>query len=305
MKILPFKIAKPVNESFWIQQENLAHLYDILHQHDEMQITLIQESTGTVIAGNRICEFEAGDIFVFGYKLPHAFRNDPAYYHPENGLIARSVSAYFEWDVPGQTFWNLPENKLLADFAAKAERGIFFPGQHHKDIIENIEKLPTVFNTERIILVLQILLQLANSQHSIMLSTEGTYNKLNENDEKRLGTIYRFTMNEFHRTINLQEVANIANMTVNSFCRYFKTRTRKSYLDFLTEYRIGQACKMLQQEEISISEVAFQVGFGNLSNFNRKFKELNRCTPKEFKHKQQKNNKADTLTNREPASYTI
>jgi AraC-like DNA-binding protein len=138
-----------------------------------------------------------------------------------------------------------------------------------------------------------------------MLSTEGTYNKLNENDEKRLGTIYRFTMNEFHRTINLQEVANIANMTVNSFCRYFKTRTRKSYLDFLTEYRIGQACKMLQQEEISISEVAFQVGFGNLSNFNRKFKELNGCTPKEFKHKQQKNNKADSLTNREPASYTI
>lgn len=287
MKILPFKIAKPVNESFWIQQEKLPHLYDILHQHDEMQITLIQESTGTVIAGNRIHEFVAGDIFVFGYKLPHAFRNDPAYYHPENGLVARSSSVYFEWNVPGQTFWQLPENRLLADFAIKAERGVFFPGQYHQLLAADIDRMASVTEVDRLILLLSVLKQLATSPHSVMLSTEGAYNKLNENDEKRLDAIYRFTMNEFHRSINLKEIADIANMTVNSFCRYFKTRTRKSYLDFLTEYRIGQACKMLQQEEISISEIAYRVGFGNLSNFNRKFKELSGCTPKEFRMKQE------------------
>lgn len=287
MKILPFKIAKPVNESFWIQQEKLPHLYDILHQHDEMQITLIQESTGTVIAGNRICEFVPGDIFVFGYKLPHAFRNDPAYYHPENELTARSTSVYFEWNVPGADFWKLPETKILHDFATKAERGIFFPALQHLQLAADIQKLAAVTEIDRLILLLSVLKQLACSPHSVMLSTEGAYNKLNENDEKRLDAVYRFTMNEFHRSINLKEIAGIANMTVNSFCRYFKTRTRKSYLDFLTEYRIGQACKMLQQEEISISEIAYRVGFGNLSNFNRKFKELNGCTPKEFRLKQE------------------
>ncbi len=288
MKILPFKIAKPVNESFWIQREDLPHMYDILHQHDEMQITLIREGTGTLIAGNRICEFVAGDIFVFGYKLPHAFRNDPAYYHPENGLTARSTSAYFDWNVPGQTFWNLPENRLLAEFAAKAERGMFFPASTHRQLAADIEKLAEVREIDRLILLLSVLKQLALSPHSTALSTEGAYNKLNENDEKRLDAVYRFTMNEFHRTINLDEIAGIANMTVNSFCRYFKTRTRKSYLDFLTEYRIGQASKMLQQEEISIADIAFQVGFGNLSNFNRKFKEINGCTPREFRMKQKK-----------------
>ena len=95
----------------------------------------------------------------------------------------------------------------------------------------------------------------------------------------------RFTLKEYHRPVSLDEIAGVANMTVNSFCRYFKTRTRKSYLNFLTEFRIGQACKLLQQEEYSIADVGFRVGFGNLSNFNRKFKELNGCTPKEYRLK--------------------
>jgi len=287
MKILPFKIAKPVNESFWIQHDSLPHLYDILHQHDEIQITLIHESTGTTIAGNSICEFQPGDIFVFGNKLPHAFRNDPAYYNPDNKLHARSMSVYFEWNVTGTTFWELPETRMLADYALRTERGIFYAANTHKHIAENIEKLATVKEIDRLILLLTVLKQLATSTDQVILSTEGAYSKLNENDEKRLGDIYRFTMNEFRRIINLEEVAGIANMTVNSFCRYFKTRTRKSYLDFLTEYRIGQACKLLQQAEFSVADIAYQVGFSNLSNFNRKFKEINDCTPKEFRKKQE------------------
>jgi len=283
MKILPFKIAKPVNESVWVQNDHLPHFYDILHQHDEFQITLIQESTGNVIAGNRICEFNAGDIFVFGAKLPHAFRNDAAYYHLENQLQARALSVYFEWTVFGATFWALPETKLLSDFVKKAERGIYYQGSTHPEIAESIEKLANENETERMIMLFTVLNQLATSATCEVLSNEGTYNKLNETDEKRLDAVYRFTLKEYHRPVSLDEIAGIANMTVNSFCRYFKTRTRKSYLDFLTEFRIGQACKLLQQEESSIADVGFRVGFGNLSNFNRKFKELNGCTPKEYR----------------------
>lgn len=283
MKILPFKIAKPVNESFWVQNDYQPHLYDILHQHDEFQITLIQESTGNVIAGNRIHEFKSGDIFVFGSRLPHAFRNDAAYYHLENQLQARAFSIYFEWDVLGTSFLELPETKLLVDFRQKAERGILYPGNLFQELAINIEQLGRVSGIDRLIVLLSILNQLAIADGSEILSTEGTYNMLNETDEKRLDAVYRFTLNEYHRTVSLQEIAGVANMTVNSFCRYFKTRTRKSYLNFLTEFRIGQACKLLQQEEFSIADIGFRVGFGNLSNFNRKFRELNGCTPKEYR----------------------
>jgi len=283
MKILPFKIAKPVNESFWVQNDYQPHLYDILHQHDEFQITLIQESTGNLIAGNRICEFRPGDIFVFGTRLPHAFRNDAAYYHPENKLLARALSVYFEWNVLGATFWALPEAKLLADFGQRAGRGIFYPAHLFQELAINIAQLGRMNGIDRLIMLLNVLKQLAIADGSEILSTEGTYNKLNETDEKRLDAIYRFTLKEYHRAVSLEEIAAVASMTVNSFCRYFKTRTRRSYLDFLTEFRIGQACKLLQQEEISIADIGFRVGFGNLSNFNRKFRELNGCTPKEYR----------------------
>jgi len=283
MKILPFKIAKPVNESFWVQNDYLPHMYDILHQHDEFQITLILESTGNVIAGNRIREFKPGDIFVFGSRLPHAFRNDATYYNLENQLQARAFSIYFEWDVFGRSFLELPETKLLTDFRQKAERGILYPGSLFQELAINIEQMGKTSGIDRLIMLLKVLKQLAIADASEVLSTEGAYNKLNETEEKRLDAVYRFTLNEFHRPVSLQEIAGVANMTVNSFCRYFKTRTRKSYLDFLTEFRIGQACKLLQQEEYSIADIGFRVGFGNLSNFNRKFKELNDCTPKEYR----------------------
>jgi AraC-like DNA-binding protein len=286
LKILPFKIAKPVNESFWIQNDNLPHFYDVLHRHDEFQITLIQESFGNVIAGNQIKEFSPGDIFVFGGGLPHVFKNGPNYYDNDESYRAKSVSVYFEWKVFGKSFLNLPETKPLADFIRHTERGIFFPQSYHQEIAKKITQLPQTIELGRLLLLLQILNLLINSQKSEILATEGLYNNLKETDEKRLDAVFKFTLNEYHRPISLQEVAGISNMTVNSFCRYFKQRTRKSYIDFLTGYRIGQACKLLQTEESGVLEICYRVGFNNLSNFNRKFRQINNCAPKEYRSRQ-------------------
>ncbi len=287
MKILPFRIAKPVNATFWIQHDRLPHLYDILHQHDEFQVTLIEESTGHVIAGNSIHEFQPGDIFVFGSKFPHTFRNEPSYYEPGSLKQARSMSVYFEWKSLGEGFLELPETKILKDFRQKADRGIFYPGKFNRDIAMDLHDLDREIELGQLILFLKVLNRLAVSPAKKILATEGTYNTMNETDEKRLDAVYRFTLNEFHRPIMLAEVAGVANMTVNSFCRYFKTRTRKSYFDFLTEYRIGYSCKLLQQEEFSVSEICYRAGFRNLSNFNRKFREIIRCTPTEYRKMQE------------------
>ncbi|WP_340111259.1 helix-turn-helix domain-containing protein [Maribellus mangrovi] len=293
MKILPFKIAKPVDQSVWVQNELLAHLYDILHQHVEFQITLIKKSTGNVVAGNQIISFQPGDIFVFGSGLPHALRNDPEYYRNNSDLIAHAISIYFETEVFGESFWNLPETRSLKEYIRKAGRAIYYQAAFHPEEAKLIEAISSEKEVTRMILVLELLSRLSKSENENILATEGTYNKMNETDEKRLDAVFRFTLNEFHRPISLEEVADVSNMTVNSFCRYFKTRTRKTYVNFLTEYRIGQACKLLQQEDVSISEICYRVGFGNLSNFNRKFKEMNGCTPNEFRRKQELQNMAD------------
>lgn len=287
MKILPFKIPKTSQESFRLQEDRERHFYDHLHQHPEVQVTLILKSEGKLIAGDYIGSFKPGDIFLIGPNLPHVFRNDSKYYDPDNPENAHSISVFFEWQSFGEKFLTLPETKSLYEFARAAERGLTVKDPVRNRIAQLIKQLFKTSEMDRLIVFLKILNILSHTRLD-PLASSAVHHGFDEADGKKLVDVYRFTMNEFHRKIHLDEVASIANMTTNSFCRYFKKRTRKSYVDFLTEIRIAQACKLLQQKDLSISQVCFEVGFNNLSNFNRKFRELCTLTPTEFKKHQVK-----------------
>jgi len=288
MKILPFKIPKTSQESFRLQVDHQQHFYDYLHQHPEVQMSMILGSEGKLIAGDYIGTFKPGDIFLIGANLPHVFRNDPKYYHDGEGNPAHMISVFFEWQAFGDKFLSLPEMKGLHEFARFSERGLVINEPVANRISQLMKHLFRTSDMDRFIVLLKILNILANSGDVTPLASSGVYHDFDEIDGKKLDSVYRFTMAEFHRKIHLEEVADIANMTVNSFCRYFKRRTRKSYVDFLTEIRIGQACKLLQQKDLSISQICFEVGFSNLSNFNRKFRELTTLTPSEFRRYQVK-----------------
>ena len=288
MKVLPFKIPKTSQESFRLQIDHQPYFYDYLHQHPEVQITYIVESEGKAIIGDHIGSFAPGDLYVIGPNLPHVFRNDASYYDGLAGKKAHAISIFFEWQSFGDKFLSLPEVKSVSEFSRLSGRGLMIHEPARSYVVKLMRKLFKTSEMERLIVLLEILRLLSETTGMKMLTASGVYNDFNEEDGKRLDAVYRFTMSQFSRRITLHEVAAIANMTVNSFCRYFKRRTRKSYIDFLTEVRIGQACKLLQHDDRSISQVCFEVGFNNLSNFNRKFKELNDCTPSEFRRYQEK-----------------
>nr|WP_305069557.1 AraC family transcriptional regulator [Flavobacterium covae] len=96
--------------------------------------------------------------------------------------------------------------------------------------------------------------------------------------------VYEFVMNNFDKKISLEEIANIANMTKNAFCRYFKVRTNKTFFQFLIELRIEKASRILtSNHEISVVEIAELTGFNNISNFNRKFKEIKKTSPMNYR----------------------
>ena len=91
-------------------------------------------------------------------------------------------------------------------------------------------------------------------------------------------------MNHFHEVISLDDIAEVALMTKNAFCKYFKKRTNKTYVQFLNELRVEKSSQLLlSQKELSIAEVGFQSGFGNVSNFNRQFKLVKGMTPSSFR----------------------
>ena len=101
---------------------------------------------------------------------------------------------------------------------------------------------------------------------------------------KKMRDVFEYTIENYHKSIYLEDIANVANMTKNAFCKYFKRRTNKTYVSFLTELRIENACKLIQsKEEIAIAEIAYKVGFQNISNFNRQFKEIKKMTPLQYR----------------------
>ncbi len=284
MKILPFKIPKTSQESFRLQEDHESHFYDNLHQHPEIQLTLILNSEGKVIVGDFIGAFRPGDIFLIGSNLPHVFRNDQKYYdNPVEGQ-AHCLTVFFEWKAFGDTFLSMPELSHLNEFAKKSERGMFIQEPIKSRIAQLIKFMFKKSGMDRLIVLLKLLNMLSENNNNMEpLASSGVYSDFDEQDGRKLADIYRFTMKEFHRKISLDEVAELAHMTTNSFCRYFKKRTRKSFVDFLTEIRIGHARKLLQQNDLSISQISIEVGFNNLSNFNRKFRSVCSITPTEFK----------------------
>ncbi|MFW5707206.1 MAG: helix-turn-helix domain-containing protein, partial [Bacteroidota bacterium] len=112
----------------------------------------------------------------------------------------------------------------------------------------------------------------------------GSIKNFSLREGKRMENVMRYIMEHCHRHISLAEVAGVANMNKEAFCRFFKERTRKTVTQFVNEVRITRACSLLANQDLSISQVAAESGFPNLSYFNRVFRNIKKATPKEYRN---------------------
>ncbi|MBX2842198.1 MAG: AraC family transcriptional regulator [Flammeovirgaceae bacterium] len=281
MKIHPFKIPKNSEASFDIQVEHGAHLYDFLHNHQELQFTLLVQSSGTLFIGEYVGDFNDEDMFIIGSNVPHLFKNDQEHYEQKD-LKAHSIHIFFDQQVLGNDFLKLPEVKEIQYFFQLTRRCLKVKGETKAILVPLFHQIPKEKGFKKMLMLFQILEILSQSDELEVLSYENMDKEVNENEGKRLNDIFQFTFKEYHREISLKEASGIVHMTPSSFCRFFKQRTRKTYLDFLTEIRISNACKLLLQKKYSITEICFLSGFNNVSNFNRKFKRFMGMNPSTY-----------------------
>lgn len=278
MKVLPFKIPKPENDTLVVQEDRAAILYDKLHQHQEIQISLIKKGEGSFIIGDYVGEFSQGDVFIIGENLPHVFHNDPT-----EGEV-HMISLFFMKSSYGDHFFNLPEFKGLDPLFQASNMGIQLQDPSEK-LAHSMERITLASKLNRFISFMEIL-QAISKETMVTLSSAIHRKTYGEEEGKRMRDIFEFSINNFDQNISLNQVADIANMTPNAFCRYFKQRTNKTYMNFLLDIRIGNACKLLTKKtDLSIAEISYKSGFNNLTNFNRKFKSIKGITPSEFRKK--------------------
>lgn len=277
MKVLPFKIPKPENVTLYIQNYKGESFYEKLHQHKEIQISLIIEGEGTYIIGDCVGEFKKNDFFVIGENLPHIFKRDAAL---ENET--EMVSLFFSKNSYGEAFFELPEFEHLNTFFDDSILG-FQVLSNQQQLSSLLSQVDSLTKYEKFISFLDILKLISESEKRT-LSSLINLKKYAGNEGKRMSDIFQYTMNNFEKVVSLNDIANIANMTPNAFCRYFKQRTNKTFVNFLIDVRIGNACKLLtKNNDLNITEISYKSGFNNLANFNRKFKAIKGITPSEFR----------------------
>ncbi|OSY87325.1 cupin [Tenacibaculum holothuriorum] len=277
MKVFPFKIPKTQNIGLIYQEDKEEVFYDKLHQHEEIQICAIIKGEGTLIVADTVSDYKTGDILVIGSNLPHVFKSDTT-------AIKESfmISLFFTKKSFGKSFFELDDFKELQNFFSKSISGLRIMNNQTK-IINQFLLLQHQNNLERFINFFKIL-NIINKSKSSSLSNFIYPRKYTDNEGKRMRNIMDYTIHNFDKNIDLDTIANEANMTPNAFCRYFKQRTNKTYFTFLNELRIENACKLLgNNNELTISEIAYQSGFKNLSNFNRKFKDYKKVAPRDYR----------------------
>ncbi|MBX2894426.1 MAG: helix-turn-helix domain-containing protein [Cyclobacteriaceae bacterium] len=285
MKVIPFQVPKTRQEAFRLQVDHLPYFYDRLHQHSETQIMLIEQGEGTLIAGDYVGRFSAGEIYIIGSGQPHVFRCDESYYRNRSKKNVRATALYFDEHYAGKNFWQLYELKDIQQFLAKV--GIIrVDSKTVKEVTALMDQLTQTQKTIKLILFLQLLHVLAHAKNLKRLSVAPVQRSVPDED-KRMNEVLQFTFTQSNRKIKISEVASVANLSSEAFCRYFKIRTRKTYTNFLNEVRISNACKLLIEGEPNIQLVCYQVGFQNLSHFNRQFKKVTGKTPSQYKQQVQ------------------
>ncbi len=276
-------VPQGLNQSFSVRHDTVPHFFNRWHYHSELELIQIINGEGTQFIGDHISRFGRGDILLIGSNLPHYWRCDDNYFQEIPELIAEAKVIHFLQHFWGESFLELPENSNIKLLLKKSERGILITGKNRDKLKPYFDKILLASGAQRIILLLEVLNIMANSSEYTLLSSASFQNTYNKSETERLNDIYKYTMSNFKQKISLEEIASISCLSVNSFCRYFKSQTKKTYSQFLMEIRIGHSCKLLIENRQSVSTICLESGFNNFSNFNRYFKLITGLSPLEYK----------------------
>jgi len=279
MKPILRKVDTGYNYSFSIREDIYPYLYNHWHYHPEAELTLIRKGNGMRLVGDSIEQFNDGDLILLGSNLPHMWRSDAAYFKNVPGLQVEAIAIHFKNEFWGGDFLNLPELRMIKELLNKSARGLKINGKTKAKVAAKMELALKAHGAQRIEFLLSMLDTIASSKEYIILSSAGFGKTYDLDNTEKINLIYTYTFNNFQRKITVEEAASVANLSPHSFCRYFKSRTLKTYWQFLLEVRIGYACRLLIENKQGVSKVCGMCGFNNLSNFNRQFKIVTGTTP--------------------------
>lgn len=280
----PFKevVNYLAGNSFVIKYDDFEHFSVPYHFHNEFELVYILRSTGKKFVGDVIEDFGPGDIVFLGSTLPHFFLNDKQYYSGNPELRVNAYILQFPADYFSDNQLIRPEFASISRLLANSSRGLKFPESIKSQAADLIQKMYQNNGLIRYFSLIELLNLLGQSDFT-PIASQGYSKSTYHNFDGRLVKVYKYSIENFNKKISLNEVASVAGMNPTAFCRYFRSKMRKTYAEFVNELRINNACNMLRNSNETIAFVCFETGFTNISNFNRQFKGIIGKSPSEYR----------------------
>ncbi len=248
-----------------------------LHNHPEYEINLIMRASGNRIVGDKMEKYKEFDLVLLGPYLTHAWDGvdtDKQKYPTTHTVVLQFGEQLFQNNFLSKRAFQ--PIKTMLDYSV---RGIEFYGETGAIVRRKMLELVNLGEFEGAIVFLEILQILATSNENRFVASVGYSSKIPSPENKRMDRVYEFIMENYQEKITLHQVANMVNMSDSAFSHFFKKSTKRSFSKFLTDARLAHACKQLLETQDSVSEICFQCGYTNLSNFNRLFKKYKGMTP--------------------------
>jgi len=275
--------AIPESDSSFVLRKDVGEkMKNNWHYHPEYELLFMKNTCGTWLIGDYEGHFKSGDVVLVGANIPHSYIHDDKYL--DGGVNqGEAVAALFKPTILGDAFLNLPEFANIRNILNLANRGLKLNESISGEIGTIMENSLKVSKGKKLINILTILQLISEKEEYDLLTSNGYSCTTEKISNDRLNLVIEHTYNNYRKQITVEDVASLTNMGTHSFCRFFKEKTKKTYIQFLMEVRIGQACKLLIEDDMHPGEAGYVCGYNSISHFNHQFKILKNQSPLEFK----------------------
>ena len=282
MKLMHEHIDFPLQSAIKVKWQRKPHFTYPWHFHSEYEILYVIEGAGNSFVANNIENFQSGDLALLGSNLPHFWRSDEKYHAKDSQENINYIVIQFSNELLNESLFKFVEFQLISDLLKQSARGIRFLEPFSEKAGKKIIKIARSKGFKQLILLFELLQEFGKTDQYRLLASE-LYNEQEQNfSNDRMAKVLHYINTSYQQKVELEKVASIANLHPSAFCRYFKEKTGKSLSEYLNNMRLSYACRLILEGNLSISQVCFESGFNNLSNFNRTFKKHTRYTPTEY-----------------------
>ncbi|MFV8392155.1 AraC family transcriptional regulator [Flavobacterium sp. LB2P6] len=276
MKIVFEDIKRLAGSSFRILVNPKLNDFYYWHFHPEFELTFIVAPNGTRRVGNHIGNFEGSDLVFIGSNIPH-LNFDYGIKTEYEKVVLQIKEDFFKND-----FITTPELASIYQLFENSKKVICFHGTVKDKIGKRLQKIHLLSHFEQFIEVLSLFQILATSNEMTFLHDKPFENLYNNKEQLRLKVVYKFIEENYQRAVSIEEISHLTHLSKAAFCRYFKKMTRLTFTEFLNQYRIEQAKRLLKSDK-NVTETCYECGFESLSYFNRIFKKVVGENPIQFK----------------------